>query len=368
MILIDLFFFTKIFQRSHFIQFKEGYCTTGLDMSYPCSYSILSKLEESVFSKVYLLQHTNGEKYTLKVTDASKTKKNETKEEVEVLMRLNHPHLVQCCNYFLSGESDLYLLLEHNTGGTLSRAIEKNIPEPKALKWFSQLADAIRYLHSMKVIHRDLRPDNIFLDNDGNIKIGDLGTARQQETVALSGDAPAGTPCYMSPQIINGKPYTEKSDIWSLGCIFYEILAQQAPFSFPKLSSIIYEHPPAIPNMAYGLNIRFFINTILDKDDARRPSAQWILDKVVELQGKPYIPGPNVHLPKVAVDKTAVHESLRLFHEQGKLDCLQTSEAGNSSSWWYVPLAVGAGLLTAALLSGGKKTKEGEGIDKNPKK
>jgi NIMA (never in mitosis gene a)-related kinase len=85
-------------------------------------------------------------------------------------------------------------------------------------------------MHEKRIMHRDLKPANIFIDNNGNLKVGDLGLSRQLSNQTLEAFSRVGTPLYMSPEVLQGKGYDFKSDMWSVGCIAYELCNLTSPF------------------------------------------------------------------------------------------------------------------------------------------
>lgn len=85
-------------------------------------------------------------------------------------------------------------------------------------------------MHKKRIMHRDLKPANIFIDSDGDLKIGDLGLSRQLSSQTFEAFSRVGTPLYMSPEVLQGKGYDWKSDVWSMGCIAYELCALRSPF------------------------------------------------------------------------------------------------------------------------------------------
>ncbi|XP_059167711.1 uncharacterized protein LOC131949780 [Physella acuta] len=144
------------------------------------SYQILSKLGGGAFGQVYRLRVPNGNEYALKlIALTEKTNYNQAKAEAELMMRLSHPYIVQCGQYAFVGDNLVCLVLEYCGRGNLTNAIVSVVPEQQALLWFAQMADAITYLHGEKIMHRDIKPDNILLGGNSNIKVGDLGIARE---------------------------------------------------------------------------------------------------------------------------------------------------------------------------------------------
>ncbi len=92
------------------------------------------------------------------------------------------------------------------------------------MNWFVQLCFAVKYIHDKKILHRDLKSSNIFICSNGNIKLGDFGIAKVLKNTNEFAKTIVGTPYYLSPEICLRKPYNQKSDIWSMGCILFELM------------------------------------------------------------------------------------------------------------------------------------------------
>ncbi|CAL1533135.1 unnamed protein product [Lymnaea stagnalis] len=274
------------------------------------SYQILSILGQGSFGYVYHLKLPNSKEYALKVTDITHVPAIIAITEPETMLQLQHPHIIQLCyvNCDQIGQRRcLYMLMEYCERGTLTKAIANGVSEDQAITWFIQMADALTYLHSKKVMHRDIKPDNILLNSNNDIKVGDLGTARIQEFTAQGGATAVGTYCYMSPQILQGQPYKDKTDVWSLGCVFHQVLSKNPPFKFffwMGKQTVNFQIPP-MPS-SYSQGLRNLILTVLDMEESTRPSAEKILGDLVRLQNRPYNRQQYVRLPMEVVD----HESL----------------------------------------------------------
>lgn len=155
------------------------------------------------------------------------------RREEEIGLQLNHPYILK----FIAVEkkSRPYLVMEYLEGQTLSELLRSvhPLPEPDAVKIASRICEALEYMHKNGVIHRDLKPQNIMLCNDGSIRIMDFGIARAQSARRLTfvGFTPTmGTPDYMAPEQVRGSRGDERTDIYSLGAILYEMVTGEPPF------------------------------------------------------------------------------------------------------------------------------------------
>jgi NIMA (never in mitosis gene a)-related kinase 1/4/5 len=139
---------------------------------------------------------------------------------------------------------------------------------------------ALKHVHDRKVLHRDLKCQNIFLTKSNLIKLGDFGIARVLSSTRENAKTMVGTPYYLSPEIINGRPYSFKSDIWSLGVILYELCALKPPFDASSLTflamKIVKGQYNPIPNL-YSRDLKNLISILLQVDPNKRPTTNSIL-------------------------------------------------------------------------------------------
>ncbi|MBI1723880.1 MAG: protein kinase [Gemmatimonadetes bacterium] len=178
--------------------------------------------------------------------------------EIEIAARLTHPHILPLYD---SGEADgvLFYVMPYVEGESLRDRLarEKQLPLDDALQIAREVADALSYAHSHDVVHRDIKPENILLES-GHAVVADFGIAR---AITAAGGSKLtetgmaiGTPAYMSPeQAAGSKELDGRSDLYSLGCVLYEMLAGQPPFTGPTVESVIHQHlavePPAVTNL-----------------------------------------------------------------------------------------------------------------------
>ncbi len=130
----------------------------------------------------------------------------------------------------------MYIAIEWADKGDLKRFIKKicqegdKLDEIRLIEYTRQLGSALQHMHEKRIIHRDLKPANILIFSDGTLKLGDLGLGRYMSDETFKAFSKVGTPLYMSPEVIRNDGYDFKSDVWSLGCVIYELVTFKSPF------------------------------------------------------------------------------------------------------------------------------------------
>lgn len=154
------------------------------------------------------------------------------------------------------------------------------MPEALILTWLVELASAVHYCHSRKVLHRDLKTANIFLSADSTLRLGDFGIARVLKYTLEQAKTVLGTPYYLSPELAQGRPYNGKSDVWAIGCILYELAMQRHPFDGSSIQSLVRRiirgrFSPI--SSGYSPNLRGLVNLMLSQSPSARPAVGAIL-------------------------------------------------------------------------------------------
>jgi len=236
--------------------------------------------------------------------------------EARVLASLNHPHIATIHEEIEDDRGVGYLVLEYVSGQTLSERIAKKpLKLEEVLSIALQITEAVAAAHEHDVIHRDLKPGNIKITPEGKVKVLDFGLAKavggeaadQQSTVTEPGRI-IGTPAYMSPEQARGKATDKRSDIWSFGCVLYEMLTATVPFKGETISDTlanILDHDPnwqALPESTPA-NIRVLLRRCLEKNPRRR--LQHIGDASIEISETLILPAtaPPVTSLSVAVSR-----------------------------------------------------------------
>ena len=196
---------------------------------------------------------------------------------------------------FLVGYEDHFIdkkhfciVMEFCREGDLRRAIQiqrkkhEQFSEDIVIIWFGQLTSALKYLRSKKILHRDLKPANIFMASFHTLKIGDFGLSTVLERSSDMAQTNCGTVSYMAPEILRGQDYDEKADIWSMGCVVYELCTLQQAFSGGNIGVTITAIKKCafkpIPESVHP-EVAPFVAQILVKNPDKRPTAEQIRDR-----------------------------------------------------------------------------------------
>ncbi|KZT42524.1 kinase-like protein, partial [Sistotremastrum suecicum HHB10207 ss-3] len=286
----------------------------ALDIIGNGSFGIIRKVKRKTDGALLARKELNFERM-------SERDRKQIVSEVNILKDLHHESIVRYHDRFVDREKGiLYIMMEYCGGGDLGSIIKQcartgtSIPEDTIWSYFLQLLQALHYCHTGgprhpsssdpsgtasrgQILHRDLKPENVFIDFNNRIKLGDFGLSKALGAACLA-NTYVGTPYYMSPELIQERSYDSKSDIWSLGCLIFELCALKPPFheaqTHQELAVFIRSGriPPLPRNYSQALVL--VIKSMLNINPNLRPSAAQLLQherievalKVTELEQK----------------------------------------------------------------------------------
>ncbi|NWS57671.1 NEK11 kinase, partial [Chunga burmeisteri] len=254
-------------------------------------YTIQRKLGNGSFGSIYLVSDRKAkqgeELKVLKEISVGDLKPNETVEanlEAQLLSKLDHPAIVKFYASFVERDS-FCIITEYCEGGDLDFKIQeykesgKIFTQRQIIDWFIQLLLGVNYMHERRILHRDLKAKNIFLKNN-LLKIGDFGVSRLLMGSCDLATTFTGTPYYMSPEALKHQGYNTKSDIWSLGCILYEMCCMSHAFTGHNFLSVVLKivegDTPSLPDR-YPSKLNAVLCSMLNKNPSLRPAAAEIL-------------------------------------------------------------------------------------------
>ena len=254
-------------------------------------YEVIERIGVGSYGRVYKVSK-NNKFYVLKEIplnlSSAADKINSVQNEADILSSLDNKYVVKFFKSFKKNQN-IYIIMEYCDNGDLCTFLNKIKKQRKnenyfletdfVWKLFIQMSIGLYYIHSKKIIHRDIKTLNIFLTKNLDAKIGDLGVAKILENTNHAMTF-IGTPYYVSPEMCKNKPYNEKSDIWALGCILYELLTFNHPFTATNQAALFIKilknkynpFPPGVPE-----DLKNMVDFILNKDYELRPSMKDII-------------------------------------------------------------------------------------------
>ncbi|XP_059249465.1 serine/threonine-protein kinase 36 isoform X1 [Mustela nigripes] len=241
-------------------------------------YHVLEMIGEGSFGRVYKGRRKYSAqvvalKFIPKLGRSEKELRN-LQREIEIMRGLRHPNIVHMLDSFET-DKEVVVVTDY-AEGELFQILEDDgkLPEDQVQAIAAQLVSALYYLHSHRILHRDMKPQNILLAKGGGIKLCDFGFARAMSTNTMVLTSIKGTPLYMSPELVEERPYDHTADLWSVGCILYELAVGTPPFyttSIFQLVSLILKDPVRWPT-AISPCFKSFLQGLLTKDPRQRLS------------------------------------------------------------------------------------------------
>ena len=250
---------------------------------------IINKIGEGSFSSVLKVKRKiDGNIYALKRVKFAKLndkEKSNALNEIRILASINNKNVISYKEaFFDEKDSSLNIVMEYADQGDLFKKIteykkqNKHFTEEEIWITFIQLLKGLKSLHDLNILHRDIKSANVFLFNDGFVKLGDLNVSKI--TKKGLGYTQTGTPYYASPEVWKDKPYDYKSDIWSLGCVIYEMCTLNPPFRAENMENlykkVIRGFYPEISNK-YSNDLSEIIKLMIQIEVGARPSCEELL-------------------------------------------------------------------------------------------
>ncbi|XP_032812294.1 serine/threonine-protein kinase Nek5-like isoform X2 [Petromyzon marinus] len=291
-------------------------------------YTILKKIGEGSYGKALLARiKESGQQCVIKEINLTKMRakdRESSQKEVVLLSKMRHPNVVTFMESF-QDHIKLCIVMEYCEGGDLLQRISSQrgvlFSEDQVLNWFVQICLAVKHIHDRKVLHRDIKAQNIFLtNNNSSIKLGDFGIARILTNTMELARTCIGTPYYLSPEICENCPYNNKSDIWSLGCVLYELCTLNHPFEGNSLRHLVMKicqgsYKPL--SSRYSYDIRSVLAQMLKTNPRNRPSINTILCKCFLSSRIQKFLGPELYNEEFS--HTVIHSKKAVSGQRSKL-------------------------------------------------
>jgi serine/threonine protein kinase len=259
-------------------------------------FQVISRLGEGSYSSVWKVKRiSDGQEYAMKkvkLASLSEKEKENALNEVRILASINDPNIVAYKEAFLEDNSmTLCIVMEYAGGGDVYNKIVSHqkrntfFPEEEIWKMLISMLQGLKKLHDMKILHRDLKCANVFLSSDSRAKLGDLNVSKVAK--ANLAYTQTGTPYYASPEVWRDQPYDMKSDIWSLGCVLYEVTALKPPFRandmeglYKKVQRGIFDRIPT----QYSIDLYNIICQMLQVSPSMRPNCDGLLNHPIVIK------------------------------------------------------------------------------------
>lgn len=251
-------------------------------------FEILAKIGEGSYSSVFkVLRKSDQNIYAMKKVVMRKLKpkeKSNALNEIRILASIDHPNIISYKQAFFDEDNEsLCIIMDYADGGDLYQRIldhkKRSSPMSENFIWhlLIKLTRALKVLHEMRIMHRDLKSANVFLGKDGKVKLGDLNVSKVLKE--NMNHTQTGTPYYASPEVWKDEPYDVKSDIWSLGCVIYEAAGLKPPFQAEDMKSLYKKviKGAFAPLGEYSEDFNEMVKLLLTIDPNKRPSAADIL-------------------------------------------------------------------------------------------
>ncbi|RNF08361.1 putative protein kinase [Trypanosoma conorhini] len=272
-------------------------------------YSAVRQLGKGSFGNAYLVFHAARQQlYVVKhvnMANMTTRQRRDAHQEIVVLQQLEYPNIIRYVE-FCEEHPHLYIVMEYADGGDVYTHLKNlkssvwalgggggGLTEEQVISLFVQTTMAVKYMHDRRLLHRDIKSQNVFLTKNHVVKLGDFGISTVLMSTVAMAQTMCGTPCYFSPELCEGKPYNNKSDVWALGVLLYELCTTgRLPFEATTMNrlmgDICHKDPCRIP-ASFSDELWELVLWMLKKDPRQRPDAGQILRSPVLLRAIPNI-------------------------------------------------------------------------------
>ncbi|ORC86486.1 putative protein kinase [Trypanosoma theileri] len=271
-------------------------------------YTPVRLLGKGSFGNAYLVYHAERkEHYVVKHVNMSSMTARQRKDahqEIAVLQQLEYPNIIRYVEFY-EEHPHLYIVMEYADGGDVYTHLKHlrssvwalgsggsgGLTEEQVISLFVQTTMAVKYMHDRRLLHRDIKSQNVFLTHNHVVKLGDFGISTVLMSTVAMAQTMCGTPCYFSPELCQGKPYNNKSDVWALGILLYELCTTgRLPFEATTMNrlmdDICHKEPRRIPS-SFSEELWNLVQWMLKKDPRQRPDAGQILRSPVLVRAIP---------------------------------------------------------------------------------
>lgn len=258
----------------------EGGSTVG-------DYDVFELIGHGSFGQVYRgVRRDTGELVAIKTINLEDAEEEieVIQQEIALMSQFKSTHVTQYIESFVHGP-DLWIVMEYLAGGSIADILEacieeqEQLPELQIATVCRAMLRSLEYLHTQDKLHRDIKAANVLLSAEGRVKLADFGVSGQLSSTASKRNTIVGTPYWMAPEVIQGEPYDQSADIWSLGITAYEMATGRPPYyalhAMRALFLIPTKDPPQLEEGSgdWSDTFRSFLAACLQKDASQRPSA-----------------------------------------------------------------------------------------------
>ena len=222
----------------------------------------------------------------IKTTHLKEQERKEVRNESRILQALNHPNIIKFERAFKDRELNWNIVMEYADGGSLDKLIEQRkaanqpLSEDEILDMFTQICLAIKHVHDRKILHRDIKDENIFLTRGLFVKLGDFGISKALSGTRAKAATLIGTDYCIAPEVLTSKPYNTKCDIWSLGILLYKMTTFELPWPIENIQQALeYTTQCRYPSIQgdYSNGLKNIIQMCLQKSPGQRPTINALL-------------------------------------------------------------------------------------------